>query len=362
MKKPASLIFDPLFRKDLLKLLCLLLAVIGTGTVFIVTPELSSPTLLSLVTATVLSPWVAAFERTGHSRKLSIFILLLLIGIVLSAVGIWGAKTGLAEWISFKEKAPFILESSIRKLRTFENTLKSRYSILEPIHPADQILAWGNDSEKWIVENGAAIMGGILTWMFIIPPLTFVLLNEGPSIRRRFFQLIPNRYFESFFLITTQITDAISDYVRAKLVEATIVGLLVTTGIVLVGAPYAAVLGFLAGITNIIPYLGPIIGAIPGIMIAQMNDNAIPVVLVYLFANVIDTVVIFPLVVAKLVKLHPLILIAVVMMGQHYHGLVGMLISIPIASALKVVFNEIYLAVYERTGTTPIDSLNSNPD
>ena len=60
-----------------------------------------------------------------------------------------------------------------------------------------------------------------------------------------------------------------------------------------------------------------------------------------------DTIVIFPWVVAKLINLHPLLLIAIVSIGQTYYGLVGMLISVPIATALKVVIHEIYLAIYE---------------
>ena len=62
----------------------------------------------------------------------------------------------------------------------------------------------------------------------------------------------------------------------------------------------------------------------------------------------VDTLVIFPLVVAKLVKLHPLLLIAVVAIGQQYYGLVGMLISIPIATACKVIIIEVHTAIYEQ--------------
>jgi putative permease len=152
-------------------------------------------------------------------------------------------------------------------------------------------------------------------------------------------------------MITTDIVNSISDYIRAKLIEAILVGTMVMVGLALVRAPYAVVLGVVAGVTNIVPYLGPILGAIPACLLVLFDQNqntlVIPVLLVYVIANLIDTVVIFPLVVAKLVNLHPLILIAVVAVGQHYYGLVGMLISIPIATALKVVLLEIYMSVYE---------------
>jgi putative permease len=95
-----------------------------------------------------------------------------------------------------------------------------------------------------------------------------------------------------------------------------------------------------------------VIGAVPGLLVAYFDQGGHtlvwPVAITYIVANVVDTVVIFPLVVAKLVNLHPLLLIAVVAIGQEYYGLIGMLISIPIATACKVIISEIYTAIYEQ--------------
>ncbi|MEO5969974.1 MAG: AI-2E family transporter [Bdellovibrionia bacterium] len=343
---------DLQFRRDLFKLGFLALALFGTTTVFLMAPSLSSPTLLALVAAMIMSPWVSFLERRGNSRNLSILIIYLIIIAVFTSVGIWGIKTGMAEWSSFKIAAPGHFYAAIQKMRTFELYLKSQYTFLESIHPTDTLLKSGNDTGQWFVDHGAALVGGLLTWVLITPPLTWVLLSEGKSIQRRFFQLVPNRYFEQYFLITSKILTGISDYLRAKLIEAVLVGLMVTVGLMLIKAPYAVVLGILAGVTNIIPYAGPILGAIPGIFLSTFNDGhtsgiIMGVVLVYVVANLVDMILIFPLVVAKLINLHPLLLIAIVSIGQTYYGLVGMLISVPIATALKVVIHEIYLAIYE---------------
>ncbi len=134
------------------------------------------------------------------------------------------------------------------------------------------------------------------------------------------------------------------------MIEAFLVGAITTVGLALVGSPYAFVLGFWAGITNIIPYIGPFLGAVPGILIAAMsagNHGFIwETVSVYAIANLIDALVIFPGIVAKLVNLNPLVLIASVVIGQYYYGVIGMLISIPIAAAIKVVLYEFYLIIY----------------
>jgi len=347
-----SIFTDPLLRRDLIKLVCLVLAIAGTVSVFIVTPSLSSPTVISIVFTMLLSPLVASLERRGYPRSLSIMIIFATFGVAAGLLGVWAIQSSQSEWETLKNQAPAHFEAAIQKLREFEAGLKAKYTFLQSVNPTDYLLHWGQTEGRRIVQQGPGLMGEILTWLFIVPPLTFVMLNEGRTIRKRFFHLVPNRYFESFFLISNEITTALSDYLRAKLVEAFLVGLMTTIGLVAVGAPYAIVLGVFAGVMNILPYLGPILGAVPGILIAAFDSSHTSLVWavggVYLAANVIDTVLIFPVIVAKLVNLHPLILIAVVMVGQQYYGLVGMLISIPAATALKVVLQEIYFAVYEQ--------------
>ncbi len=356
---------DIQFRRDLVKVLFVAATIAAVTGIFVVNPTLSTPTVLSVIATMLLSPLVSALERRGLSRVFSIVLIFTLIGIFVGGLGLWASQSISSEWSGFKEKAPEHFHSAILKLRGFEKDAKAKYAFLDSVHPTDSLLAWGQETGRWFVDNGAALVGSILTWVLFLPPLTFVMLSDGRSMRRRLYHLVPNRYFEAFFLVSTDITTAISDYLRAKLVEAFLVGLMTTIGLVIVKAPYAVVLGVLAGLTNIVPYVGPVIGAAPALLVAAFDTSGSallwPVAIVYIVANVIDTIVIFPVVVASLVKLHPFLLIAVVAIGQQYYGLVGMLISIPIATAIKVVVGEIYTAIYEnrvargREGARPTD-------
>lgn len=354
---------DPHLRRDLVKLLFLAATVAAVGAVFLVTPALSTPTLLSIGAAMVFSPLVSAVERRGVSRAVAILVLFLVIGVILGLAGVWAAQGVQDQWNSFRTHAPEFFNTGVERMRAYESQLKGRYSVLAPLEPTRTVIAWGESTGRWFVDNGAKIAGDILTWAFLAPFITFVMLNDGRQIRRRFFSLVPNRFFESFFLVSHDILTAISDYLRAKLVEALLVGILTGVGLWAVGAPYALVLGVVAGVTNILPYVGPLIGAAPGILVAAFDPTLtgmiLPVSLVYIIANVIDTVVIFPLIVAKLVNLHPLILIVAVMLGQQYYGLVGMLISIPIASGLKVMLQELYSSIYEQRSARTFPGLGA---
>ncbi len=341
---------DPHLQRDLIKLVFLGGTVAAVSAVFLVTPSLSTPTLLSLGAAMIFGPLVNALERRGLPRAAAIGLLFASIAGLLSLGSAWITQQAREEWTGFRSRAPELFTAGINRLKEWESQFVAQYGFLGEIHPTDAILEWGNSTGKWFVDNGAEIAGNILTWALVAPFLTFVILNEGGSIRKRFFSLVPNRYFEPFFLVSHQVLTAISDYLRAKAIEAFLVGLLTFIGLWLVKCPYALVLAVLAGITNILPYIGPVLGAVPGLLVAAFDPahpgNLFPVLLVYVIANVVDMVVIFPLIVAKLVNLHPLVLIAAVAVGQHYYGLVGMLLSIPVASAFKVVLWEIHTSVY----------------
>lgn len=169
-------------------------------------------------------------------------------------------------------------------------------------------------------------------------------------IKRRVFALIPNTYFESWYMMVSQVMHSLSDYIRAKLMEALILGTLVSLGLLALKIPYPFVLGTLAGITNIVPYVGPFLGIAPGLLLILTgeipSEALMPILAVFGIANLIDTVLIFPVFVGRIVKLHPVLLIAAVIVGQRYYGLVGMLISVPIATACKIVTQEVYFAVY----------------
>jgi putative permease len=336
--------------QDWFKLFFLFSAMAGAYALFLVTPSLSSPTLISLVITSLLSPFVASFERKGLSRNQATLALFLLLFAVIGIASYWGIHTCTVQWGAFKEKAPGEFYSAVQKMRTFEVQLKSDYSLLREIKLTDTVLEWGNQTGKWFIDHGPGLVGEFLSWLFLVPLFTFALLSEGRKLRKLYFQLVPNRFFESFFMVSSDIVTAISNYLRAKLIEALLVGLMVTVGLAVFNIPYAIVFGIIAGVTNIVPYVGPVIGAVPPVFMllfdSQSQGSLTAVGIVFGIANMIDSVLIFPLLVANLVKLHPLVLIAVVSVGQRYYGLLGMLLSVPVAAALKVIIQEIHSFIY----------------
>lgn len=143
----------------------------------------------------------------------------------------------------------------------------------------------------------------------------------------------------------------LGDYFFAKFVEAVIVGGIITAGLLIMNVSNAVILGFVAGLTNIVPYVGPVLGVIPAIILTigeyGMTSPEMGAVLVlYTVANAVDVFFVFPFLVSKIVNLHPMIVAISVVVGSHYAGITGMVISIPVVAAIKLIITEIYNEIY----------------
>lgn len=211
----------------------------------------------------------------------------------------------------------------------------------------------------WIINRTAELsaqlpsaVSGSLTVLLLTPFFAYFMLQDGRKVSRHLLSIVPNNLFEPALTLQHQLNEQMGGFIRARFLEAAIVGLVVWIGLVVVGFPYASLLALFAAVTNLIPYIGPIIGAVPALLIAlisddpaivhSMNLNLVLVTSVYFIAQLIDIVFIIPLVVAKIVNLHPVTVVIVIIIGSQVMGILGMVISIPVASAIKVIFRAVF--------------------
>jgi putative permease len=161
---------------------------------------------------------------------------------------------------------------------------------------------------------------------------------------------IPNSLFEKTHVLFHLFNTKFSDYILAKFIEATLVGITIAIGLAVAGVPYWPLLALAAGITNILPYIGPLLGFIPAVLVTflvpQANDQLFVVSMIYLIANAIDMFLVFPLLVSKIVNLHPILVIVSVIVGSQLGGVVGMIVCIPVTAFIKLLVIEIYKDLY----------------
>ena len=188
-----------------------------------------------------------------------------------------------------------------------------------------------------------------LIYVIIVPFVAFFFMKEGRRINHGLVELVPNAYFELFLNLLHQINGQIGGYIRGQLLAVSVVASLATAGLQIIGLAYALPVGLLAGLSNMIPYVGPLIGIVSATIVAIAigggTGMVTKVIILFLAIQVIDNVLIQPLVVARSVNLHPLVVLVVVMIGSDLMGLPGMLIAVPLTGILKVCAQTIYEGV-----------------
>ena len=260
--------------------------------------------------------------------------------------------------IGFGEAEPNVLvEIGDRILAETSNRAARIEPMLQPYLGSDFRLA------ELIREHGERLMrtmlGGTtlfiegvisgLTFVVIVPFVAFFFLKEGRRLTRCLMAVVPNAYFELCLNLMYQANRQIGNYIRGQLLAVLVVSVLAISGLSILGVYYALPLGLLAGLANVIPFLGPLIGIVCSSIVALATGGGLAmvakVIVMFLVIQLIDNVLIQPTMVAKSVELHPLVVLFVVMVGSQLMGIVGMLIAVPLTGIAKVSGQTIYEGV-----------------
>ena len=196
-------------------------------------------------------------------------------------------------------------------------------------------------------------VGSFLASMVIVPVITFFLIKDSRRFKRAIISQVPNKYFELSLNILHKVENQVGKYIQGQTIDALIVGILSTIGLFLINVAfewpiqYFFFIGMLAGLANLIPYVGPVVGAIPALTIAILNNPPnlgivlIWIVVMFILVQAIDNALVSPLVVSKSVNMHPLTVIVVVIIGGKIAGAIGMLFAVPLTGIIKVTLQQV---------------------
>jgi len=194
------------------------------------------------------------------------------------------------------------------------------------------------------IVSGAPALLGVLVNVVLIPFVALFLLRDGPRLKRGLIRFVPNRYFEFALEAIYKVDQQVGNYFRGLLLDVFVVTLLSIGALWALRVESFVLLGVLAGVTTVIPYAGSLLGGGVAVLVHLTSTGdpyaAALVLLVFVIIQVLDEVVIQPLVFAQTVNLHPLEVLLAVWVGAQALGAVGMVVAIPVAGAGKVVVKE----------------------
>ena len=198
------------------------------------------------------------------------------------------------------------------------------------------------------VSSSARGAFSAFTTSVVILFLTFFLLNGGQQLKKAFIQVVPNRFFEPTLVLIDELDQQLGGYLRSRLVQTILLSMLCAIGYWILGLRFAILLGIIAGLANLMPYIGPFIGAIPAIIVVFLGSrlgigwSLLAVVILTLVIQTIDNAIITPLVLGKSVELGPVTTIIIVLIGEQLLGLIGLLMAVPIAAMSKLICQEVW--------------------
>lgn len=201
-----------------------------------------------------------------------------------------------------------------------------------------KIQDWG--ASAVVASAGMIIQLGVT--ILLVPIITFFILRDFRTIRNRALSWLPNSSFELGCLIYHQVAQRLQRYIRAVLVQSGIMAMVSGMGFFLIGMDMAVLFGCLAGIFNLIPYIGPFLAVIPPIILTISSGGLDTwllsgIVGVILIAETIDNFIVIPTVIAHSVDLHPLLVLLGIIVFGYLFGFIGLLVAIPLLTTSKII-------------------------
>lgn len=299
--------------------------------------------MLSLVLSYLLKPVLELFQSMGLKQPISLLLIFFTLGVLGFFSTLYISPILANNFIQLKADLPNYIQGFQHLVQKIEIYLSQLINL--PIS-----LPLPKTSAQQITDWTQIIIGNItqLTTMFIMVPIfTFFMLTGGHNFILFLFKLLPNNLFEMWVTIQEQVNRHLASFVQVRILEALIVGLIVWTGLIILGTPYALFLAIFAAMANLIPYIGPLIGMLPPIIISfAKGDSGFYMgaqILIYSLAQLVDMVVLIPWLVAKAVGLNSAIVIIAIILGSQWGGVLGMIIAIPIANIIKISLINFYL-------------------
>ena len=337
-----------LFGEVPLRVLAFVLLLAALVLAFIAVRVLIVPFVAAMFVVYLFDPGITVLQRRGLERG-NAFLILLMIALVGITIILMFAPA----WLRLEAiggSSDTLTQSIQTQLARTEHWVDSKFPMLRSVNITGQISARAATVATNFFEELPGLITSFAVNLLLVPFIAYFIIRDGKAIKRRIVRLVPNRYFETSLIMFYRIDQLIGGYLRGRLVECILVGITQTLfmGVanLFVDQPQILLISAVCGITNMIPYLGPVIGTIFGVFLylsAGLPMSSIyGLVIAAAAAHVVDNIVIAPAVLSYNVDLHPLTVALVLVIGGELLGALGLLIAIPVASSIKVIAQEFY--------------------
>lgn len=213
----------------------------------------------------------------------------------------------------------------------------------ETIHDKmDQIINQTEIKLSKVIENivgNITMLFDMIIFITVLPVLVFYILKDHEKIGQYVMSFIPLKHQIAVKHIVQGIDNSLGNYIKGQLYVCLFVGFVTYVTFEFLNIDYSLLLAIIMGLTNIIPYFGPIIGALPAVAIAITISNKMVlfVVIAVFIIQLIESNLISPYIVGRSINIHPIAIIFALLVGGELGGIIGMILAVPILTVVREV-------------------------
>ena len=305
--------------------------------------------IFSVIMAYLFNPIVIFFEKRKVRRSLGILIVY---AIILGVVVIL-SLTIIPNITKEAKKLMEILPLYLNRIFDFLNNIYDRYyssiySLPPQLQGVEQaVMGNAENMGNILSENIKKITSSMMdifpkiTSIILVPIFTFYLILDKDSIKNKIYITVPKDKRQDFSRLSKEIDKALGEFIRGRVIVAIFIGVSTTIVLLILKIPFGLVIGLIAGIADIIPYFGPVIGIIPAVIFALLDSplKALWVIIIFTVIQQIENDLITPKIIGESIGIHPITVIVSLIIGGEIMGIWGMVLAVPAVAVGKIVFS-----------------------
>ncbi len=340
------------------------------GLLLFYTREVVFVFLLAYLISYTLNPLVVRLQKLRLPRGLAVLVVFLVFGGAVALVGqlavpqlISQGENAVESLKKWGDNLPQYLDEWDAQIRERPKIRKMLQFVNPDGHLPDQeeLMAYAKPYLGNFASGLAAFGGrlaGTLPYLILLPILIAYILSDYATLHAAFWRLVPRRHHDEVAHVSGLLEKATVNYLKGYVKLALIVSLLVTTVLAILGVPYALLFGFIAFFMEFLPYIGPLIMAVPPIIVAATSGHPwLGVVIFFGCLQILEGQVLAPRIVGQESGLHPLMIVFALLVGGQVAGIVGMLTAIPLLSFAKQLmlhYMEVHRVLVFEPATEPL--------
>ena len=316
----------------------------GGGLLYLLSPVLT-PFLVAAVLAYIGDPLVDRLETMKLSRTLSVTTVFLSLSIIVLLLLLILVPMLQRQFILLGSKLPLYLDTLQQKvLPALSTHLGVEPSTFDLASVKDMVRQQWSGALKGMFNILSSSGMTLLAWganLVLIPVVSFYMLRDWDILVERIHELLPRRYEPAVVRLAKASDEVLGAFLRGQLTVMLALGIIYSVGLSIVGLELALLIGMLAGLVSFVPYLGFIVGiVVAGIAAVMQFQEALPllyVALVFMTGQMVEGMLLTPLLVGEKIGLHPVAVIFAVLAGGQLFGFFGVLLALPVAAVVMVL-------------------------